>query len=107
MKSKFENRTEEILNSFDGIESADVPSYFYTRLIGRMQHELLEKKEPFLLLRPAFLTASLSAVLIINIIFLFQFNGQQRTLPSKQSTNDPTIESFADAYDLNTTTVYE
>ena len=105
MKNRSENREEAILNSMDGIQPADVPPYFYTRLVARMQQELDEKKAPFMLLRPAFLTASLSIVLIINIGFLFQFKNRQITVP--QPGNAATIESFADAYNLNTTSVYQ
>ena len=106
MKSKFENREEAILNSIDDIQPAEIPPYFYTRLLARMQNELEEKKEPFFLLRPAFLTASLSVILAINIIFLFQFKGQEAS-PSGRSNRPATIESFADAYNFNTSSVYE
>ena len=106
MKSKFKNREEAILNSINGIQPANVPPYFYTRLLGRMQNELGEKREPFFLLRPAFLTASLSVVLAVNIIFLFQFMGQEAS-QSGRSNKAATIESFADAYNFNTSSVYE
>ena len=105
MKSKFEKREEAIFGSFDGLQPAEVPPYFYTRLIARMQNELVERK-PVFLLRPAFLTVSLSIFLVFNIVFLFQFNGRQKT-SFPQSNNTATIESFADAYNLNTSSVYE
>ena len=106
MKNKFQQREEKILSSFEGIQPAEVPPYFYTRLAARMQNELEEKKSPFILLRPAFLTASLSVILVVNIAFLFQFKGLHK--PSlNQTTNTATIESFADAYNLNETAVYE
>ena len=106
MKSKFEKREEAIFGSFDGIQPAEVPPYFYTRLLVRMQNELEVRKPTFILLRPAFLTASLSVILAVNIAFLFQFNNQQRP-SAPQSNNTATIESFADAYNLNGSSVYE
>ena len=106
MKSKFEKREEAIFSSFVGIQPAEVPPYFYTRLLVRMQNELEVRKPTFILLRPAFLTVSLSIILAVNIAFLFQSNGHQK--PSvQQSSNTATIESFADAYNLNGSSVYE
>ncbi|MEP7163664.1 MAG: hypothetical protein ABI741_03165 [Ferruginibacter sp.] len=106
MKNKLEQREDQVLSSFEGIQPAEVPPYFYTRLAARMQRELEAKKPVFIILRPAFLTASLSVILIINIVFLFQFNGQN-IRSSDQSNNAASIETFADAYGLNTKAVYE
>ena len=104
MKRSSEEKETRILNSFDGIQPAELPPYFYTRLMARMQNEITDKKEPFFLLRPAFLTLSLSLLLIINIIFLTQFDTSHKT---KQINKEATIESFSEAYDLNTTSVYQ
>ena len=63
----------------------------YTRLTGRMQKETEPLRKPFFLLRPAFITAALALVFIINIFSLTQLN-KQKTQTNKQAT----IESFAD-----------
>lgn len=100
------NKEELLLNAFHGIQPAEVPPYFYTRLVVRMENELTEKQEPFFLLRPAFLTISLSLLLAVNIFLLIQANSGKTDSSIKQK-NGATIESFSDAYDLNTTSVYE
>ena len=104
-----ESRINRIMSSADGLEKAAAPDFFYTRLTGRMQRELYEKRKPFFVLRPAFATAALSVLLIVNIIFLTQWN----TKPAKDTdtTTQPgkpaTIESFAKAYDMDASSLYE
>ena len=67
------NRSERILSSLDGLQKDIAPDFFYTRLIGRMQNELPEKKSR-LLLRPAVLTISLSVFLFLNFV-LYVLDG--------------------------------
>jgi len=102
-----ENRIDRILTSIDGLEKAAAPDFFYTRLTGRMQRELDQKRRPFFVLRPAFATAALSIVLIINVIFLTQWNSQPAKDTSTQPNKPATIESFAKAYDLDASSLYE
>ena len=89
------------MSSFDGLQKATAPDFFYTRLTGRMQNEVGPVNKPFFMLRPAFITAALSLVFIINIFSLTQLNKQ-----SKQINKPATIESFATAYNMNTESVY-
>jgi hypothetical protein len=98
------NREERILNSLDGLQKAGAPDFFYTRLIGRMQNEMLPVKRPVFLLRPAFITAVLLVVFIVNIVSLTQFNKEKTAASSSQPA---TIESFAKAYNMETGSVYE
>ena len=99
---------DRILNSWDGLQKAEAPPYFYTRLIGRMQNSLVTDTKRTFLLRPAFITTVLILALIINVISMWVFkntNTQQAT--TKQINTPATIESFAKAYDLTNTAVYE
>lgn len=89
------------MNSLDGLHKAAAPHFFYTRLTGRMQNEMEPASKPFFILRPAFITAALSLVFIINIFSLAQLNKQP-----KQINSPATIESFATAYNMNTESVY-
>ncbi len=100
------NRTERILTSLDGLQKADVPDFFYTRLIGRLQNELSEKKSR-LLLRPVVLTISLSVVLLLNIVALTKLNHQPQTKKMQQSNESAAIQSFANAYNLTAESIYE
>jgi len=100
------NRSEKILNSLDGLQKAMAPHFFYTRLIGRMQSEQHEKRSR-LTLRPVVLAISLSVVLLLNIVALNKLNGPAEAKPAIPSGEAATIQSFANAYNLNTESVYE
>ena len=100
------NRTERILSSLDGLQKNEASSFFYTRLIGRMQNELVEKKSR-LVLRPIVLAISLSVVLLLNIVALTKFNHQPQTKKMELSNESATIHSFANDYSLTAESVYE
>ena len=102
-----ENRIDKILGSADGLKKATAPNFFYTRLIGRMQQESEPKRKPFFLLRPAFITAALSLILLINIVALTQLNKQPAQKAMVETGKPGTIESFAKAYDMNAESLYE
>ncbi|MGC4103519.1 hypothetical protein [Ferruginibacter sp.] len=102
------NKEDKILNSLNGLQKAAAPDFFYTRLIGRMQQELGPAKKPFVLLRPAFASAALLVFLIINVFSIMQFDKKGPQKPATvQSSSPATLESFADAYNMNTESVYE
>jgi hypothetical protein len=101
------NRSEKILNSLTGLQKAGAPDFFYTRLMGRMQNEMEPQSKPFLLLRPAFVTAALFVVLIVNVFSILKFSKAPESKPTVQSSKPATIESFANAYNMNTESVYE
>ena len=102
-----EGREERIMTSVDGLQKATAPDFFYTRLKGRMQREMDEKRKPFFVLRPAFATAALSVVLVFNIIFLAQLNTKPAKDTTVKSENPATIESFAKAYNMDASSLYE
>ena len=102
-----ESRIDRILTSADRLQKATAPDFFYTRLTGRMQRELDEKRRPLFLLRPVFATVALSIVLIVNIIFLTQSNSQPGKDNTVRSDKSATIESFAKAYDMDASSLYE
>lgn len=97
------NGTENIINSVNGIKKAEMPPYFYTRLIARMENELVKEPKPFFIIRPAFLSACLLIVFTFNLVAL-----KQRVELKKQSAqHTATIDNFANDYNLNTESVYE
>ena len=107
MQNKFsEDRIESIMESLGGIRPAVAPDFFYTRLKGKMQ-PATEKKTIFIL-RPAFITAALSLFFIVNVFSLLTLSKTSKQHFSEQTSKPATIESFAKAYDLNTSeSVYE
>src|SRR4051812_34641870 len=100
-------KEDQILNSLAGIQKAAAPDFFYTRLLGRMQRENEPKKKTIFLLRPAFVTGALMLVLFINIFSILKFNKMPVQKTSVQSSKPATLESFAEAYNMNTASVYE
>ena len=115
MQNKFsQDQVLSIMESLGGIQSAVAPDFFYTRLKGKMQPAA--EKKTFFMLRPAFITATLAVLFIVNVISLLQTDKAPqsvlRTTPDSNAAytinNKPaTIESFASAYNMNTETVYE
>ena len=101
------NKEEKILNSLTGIQKAAAPDFFYTRLLGRMQQEIKPKRKPVFLLRPAFVTSALLLVLVINIFSIMRFNKVPEQKATVRSAKPATLESFAEAYNMNTASVYE
>ena len=101
------NKGEKILNSLTGLQKAAAPHFFYTRLLGRMQRETAPKRKTFFLLRPAFVTGALMLVLVVNIFSIMKFNKTPEQKATVQSYKPATLESFAEAYNMNTASVYE
>jgi hypothetical protein len=108
MQNKFsEEKVLSIMESLGGMQPAVAPDFFYTRLKGKMELQVKEKKT-FFILRPAFITATLAVLLIVNVISLLQTDKLPRQDSSTAVDNKPaTIESFASAYNMNTGSVYE
>ncbi|MBS1511981.1 MAG: hypothetical protein JST86_14125 [Bacteroidetes bacterium] len=106
-----DNREDKILNSLEGLHKATAPDFFYTRLKGRMQREMEAKRPPLFLLKPAFAAPVLFIILLVNVFSIVQFNRQPgKVAHSKAAVSNQqpaTIESFAEAYNLNTESVYE
>lgn len=103
-----DKRTERILSSLHGLQRSAAPDFFYTRLRSRMLREERPAKEKPFLLQPAFLTAALSLVLIINIFSLMKLGSHPVKNENRHANKPATIESFAEAYGMNNTvSVYE
>lgn len=106
MQNKFsQERIESILTSLGGMQPAAAPDFFYTQLKGKMQPA--EEKRTFFLLRPAFITATLALLFIVNVISLLQTAKAPKPDSGAVYSKPATIESFAAAYNMNTGTVYE
>jgi len=101
------NKEDKILKSLTGLQKAAAPDFFYTRLLGRMQNEMEPVRKSWLLLRPAFVTTALFVVLIINVFSIMQFNKTPQQKATVKSSGPATLDSFAEAYNLNTESVYD
>ncbi len=107
MKNKFsKDQVESIMGSLGGIQHAAAPNFFYTHLKAKMQPA--EEKRTFFILRPAFITAVLAVLLVVNVVSLLQTKkATKQEQPTAINNKPATIESFASAYDMNNGSVYE
>jgi hypothetical protein len=108
MKPQNDPRTEEILNSLDGVSRATAPDFFYTRLQARMEKELLkngrfEPKHPWIL-KPVFAVAMLVMILVINAAVIFQRNSE---VSDPVATETDSYQSIASEYSLNDVVIEE
>lgn len=102
MKTDYNKKTEEILNSLDTIHKAAAPDFFYTRLRARMEKESEVPATRPWILRPVYTFAALVIVLLVNAFVLFKENGAKQTT----TTVDP-MQSIAAEYNLNDNSLYD
>lgn len=102
-------KTEDLLNSLDGVKKVQAPDFFYTRLKARMEREADSPvRKPRWFLRPAYVVASLVVILAVNTFVLLNNRGSETTTVADDTeTAQQTIAgdfSLADnniIYDLN------
>ncbi|WEK35686.1 MAG: hypothetical protein P0Y53_24635 [Candidatus Pseudobacter hemicellulosilyticus] len=99
--SRESKKIEEVLNSLDGLQRAQAPAFFYTRLRARMDNELENARSGLLgrlLTRPA-LSLSLAAIIVLlNITTITRMWNQdsQYTESSQQTaTTDYALATYA------------
>jgi hypothetical protein len=100
MNNEKNNRIEQILNSLDGNQRAEVPEFFFTRLKARMERELGQKNtnNKSWILRPAYALVTVVVILVINIAVIL--NGEQAT-DNNSNGDTETAQSIAAEYSLN------
>jgi hypothetical protein len=111
MKQEKQDRIEQVLNAWDGAKKAEAPAFFYTRLKARMlarheggEHEAGEQPVKSWLVKPAFVIATLVAVIVINAFIFFQ-DGNSNTITT--SPTEESIQSIAAEYNLSDITLEE
>jgi hypothetical protein len=93
-------RTENILNSLDGIQRAKAPDFFYSRLRARMERQLGPEKASGWVLRPVYAIIALFVVLLINAAVLLRDSNEPS--PNLASATDTeTMQSMASEYRVN------
>ena len=98
-------KIEDILSSLNGVKSASVPDFFYTRLKARMEREIEKNRKPVRLLRPVYIVAGLLLIVTMN---LFVFLNNDSTEETVVEDNDVAQQSIASEYKLNDVTyVYD
>jgi hypothetical protein len=102
MKTDYNKKADEILNSIENIQKAVAPDFFYTRLRARMEKESEVIAARPWILRPVYTFAALVIVLLVNAFVLFKENSTKQTT----STVDP-MQSIAAEYNLNDNSLYD
>jgi hypothetical protein len=96
-------KLESTLNSIDGLQRAEAPTFFHTRVQARLEKKLATPSEVWLpVRRPAWVIASLALLLAANVFLLSQPKKDSVTENAETST----IQGFANSYGLTTSSGY-
>jgi hypothetical protein len=98
------NNFDPVLDSLDGIQRAEMPAFFYTRLQARLEKQN-EQENVFwkLLAKPAFSLLTLTLLVVLNVTAIRFFTKHPTTVNKKETS---AIQNFANEYDLGITSVY-
>jgi len=95
---------EQILNSLNGINRAEMPPFFYTRLQAQLDKKSRDAGYFWsLLTKPAVSLGTLFLLLILNIAVIRTYLHTASSAPVQETTG---LQTFADEYGLGTSTVY-
>ena len=101
MKKQANNKTDEILNSLDGIKKMQAPDFFYTRLKAKM--EVSPSRRQSTILRPVYVIAFLALLIAFNLVSLLKQNNELKNTVNA----DENSQTIASAYNLDDNLSYE
>lgn len=107
--NRHDDKIENILNSLNGINRAEAPPFFYTRLQARLQmHKRSSTMEQIMafLIRPAFALTTLSFFILLNIYAITSMVKVKKQSVASQTNTEASIQSFAQEYNLSVSTLY-
>ena len=94
------------LNSIDGIQKAEAPYFFNTRVQAKLNQRLAVTETSWLpKWKPIWAITSLTILLSINIFSVIQKN-KSKTTNSINSTESANLEGFSNTYNLNSSLPY-
>ncbi len=95
---------DEILNSIDGINRAELSPFFYTRVQAHLnKRSAADGSFWSIITRPAVSIATFSLLLVLNIVAI---NHYIKKDIQPVNTASGSIQGFAQEYDLTTSSVY-
>ncbi|MDI9364211.1 MAG: hypothetical protein QM541_04610 [Flavobacterium sp.] len=102
-----QEKVEAALNSINNISQAEMPPFFYTRLVAKIEQQAAPNWWQLLLLnltKPAFAVVTLLLFVVLNITAIAAMlkDNQQ----SNNTAESSTIQGFAQEYNLSVSTVY-
>ncbi|WP_157716091.1 hypothetical protein [Roseivirga echinicomitans] len=94
-ENNIENKISQALNSIEGIESAEVKPFFYTRLQAKMENEIAPSYGRFSILANLKLSlAMLAVIMVFNLTSLVFLTSSQDT----SSTATSALDEFSEEY---------
>lgn len=103
MKKQANNKTDEILNSLDGIRQMKAPDFFYTRLRAKMESSPRVSLQNIRFIRPAYAIAFLLLLVAFNVLSILKQNNND--INTVSDTENP--QSISSAYNLDNNLTYE
>jgi hypothetical protein len=101
MNKGLNNRTEEILNSLDGVQRASTSDFFYTRLRARLEKETLSPAAPrHWTMKPLYALAVLALVIGMNALVLFNQAGSSNTTETAMNADKENMQTLAAEYSV-------
>ena len=107
-ENNIENKINQALNSLEGIESAEVKSFFYTRLQARMENEIAPSYGRFSILANLKLSLAMLAIFFVfnltSIVFLTESQDIDSTTTSaidefsKEYFSNPNVYDYLNEY---------
>lgn len=107
MKSKkyTEREVDDFMESIEGMERAEMPAFFYTRLQARLETTGTGKKyNRNLFAKPVLSLVTLSLLVVLNIAAIRYF---EKTGAVQKDRSATAIEQFAREYDMDITSLYQ
>ena len=94
---------ENIINSIDGMQRAEIKPFFATRVLARLENVSEKEISWIYVRRPALVIAVLSFFFAMNIYLIVQ---QVKQTKSINTTETVAMQNFAGEYHLNETSTY-
>jgi len=100
MKKDIQKEIEKTLNSLDGIQRAEAPAFFFTRVQARLEKRSQSNSPVFFLVkRPALLVAVLTVFVVMNVVLITQLAQPVRSQAPAVAVKG-SLQDFAKAYGL-------
>jgi hypothetical protein len=100
MNKGLNNRTEDILNSLEGIQRASTSDFFYTRLRARLEKETLSPVRRHWAMKPLYALAALAVVIGINALVLFNQASSSNTSETAMNSDKENMQTLAAEYSV-------
>lgn len=97
-----EKQIDDILQSLDGMQRAELQPFFYTRLQAKLENRGTERNTWAWVSKPVFSFATLLLLLVLNIVAISSYLGSKKVV-AQTATG---IENFAKEYDLDGSSAY-